>query len=94
MLPDASVDKPDHKLAVVESRHKEVVQLLKKLPPRQESILSMFYGIGEKNPLSLGDIADRLDLSRERVRQIKDRAIHRLRHRVNRSRLKAVSSNN
>jgi RNA polymerase primary sigma factor len=40
----------------------------------------MFYGLEGKMPLSLEEIGDRFDLTRERVRQIKEKAIRRLKH--------------
>ena len=40
----------------------------------------LFYGLGSKHPMTLDEIGEQFDLSRERVRQIKEKAIRRLRH--------------
>jgi len=40
----------------------------------------MFYGLDGRSPMSLEEIGDRFDLTRERVRQIKEKAIRRLKH--------------
>lgn len=81
VLADKNLKRPDHQLSVVETQQKEVQQLLKTLPPRQAVVLSMYYGIGRSRNFSLSDIGDQIGVSRERVRQIKDRAVHRLRRR-------------
>lgn len=57
----------------------ELEKMLKKLSSRETFIIKMFYGIGITNPLGLEQIADRLKLTTERVRQIKIRALSRLR---------------
>ena len=73
------IDKPDHSLAVDESRRIGVKHLLRKLPSKQAMIIKSFYGLGGSEPKTLADIGDTLGLSRERVRQIKDRSLRRLR---------------
>ncbi len=78
-LSDDSMPTPDHQLTVIESQKQEVRDLLGRLSTRQSTVLAMYYGIGEDQPRSLEDIADTIGISRERVRQIKDRAIRRLR---------------
>ncbi|TNE64089.1 MAG: RNA polymerase sigma factor RpoD/SigA [Bacteroidetes bacterium] len=82
VLEDESIEQPDHALSTRESQREEVQELLRSLPARQAAVLSMYFGIGHKHPLSLADIADHLGLSRERVRQIKDRGLRRLRSRA------------
>ncbi|MBG47672.1 MAG: RNA polymerase subunit sigma [Pseudozobellia sp.] len=57
----------------------ELEKMLTKLSTRETFIITMFYGIGITNPLGLERIADRLKLTTERVRQIKIRALSRLR---------------
>jgi RNA polymerase primary sigma factor len=49
------------------------------LTERQKDVLKLFFGIGVEHPMSLEDIGDRFGLTRERVRQIKDKAITKLR---------------
>ncbi len=82
LIEDHNIRKPDHELAVEESRRQEVESLINSLPPRQKTIISMYFGIGHSRPSSLSDIADHFGLSRERVRQIKDRSLRKLRIRA------------
>ena len=63
-----------------ESLHNELVEGLKLLEVRERQVLEAFYGLGESRiPMSLEEISEYYNLSRERVRQIKERAIRRLR---------------
>jgi len=50
------------------------------LSERERNILSMYFGLGGEEPMTLEDIGKRLKLTRERIRQIKEKAIQRLRH--------------
>lgn len=79
VLTDTNIPQPDYDMAVKESRQIEVEQLLKTLKPRQAEIIAMYFGINGKKPMSLEDISDRIGVSRERVRQIKERSLRRLR---------------
>jgi len=81
VLQDDSMQTPDHELSILESQREEVRQMLETLSPRQATVLAMYYGIGRKHPLSLSDIGEHLGVSRERVRQIRDRGLRRLRSR-------------
>lgn len=73
-------DAPDHSLAYQESLKIETQDLLKALPHRQAEVIAMLFGIGdERKVYSLNEVGDRLGLSRERVRQIKERALKKLR---------------
>ena len=78
LLVDDNVDSPEKKLQD-ESLKVEINYLLENLSERQNMVLKMYYGIGMKHPLSLDDISNKMGLSRERVRQIKDKGIHALR---------------
>ncbi len=82
VLEDDQINSPDHSMAVKESIRIEVEEMLKTLPDRQATILSMYFGIGEKHPSTLDDIADHIGVSRERVRQIRDRGLRKLRLRA------------
>jgi RNA polymerase primary sigma factor len=53
---------------------------LQGLRPREREVLMLSYGIGTDMPMKLDDIADRFELTRERIRQIRDRAIRKLRN--------------
>ena len=63
-----------------ESLAREVARVLEHLNPRERDVVKLFYGIGGQE-LSLEEIGDKVDLSRERVRQIKERAIRSLRNK-------------
>ncbi|MBK8969198.1 MAG: RNA polymerase sigma factor RpoD/SigA [Saprospiraceae bacterium] len=82
VLEDESIEQPDYELSIRESQKEEVQQLLSLLTPRQATVLSMYYGIGRKQPASLGDIGEHIGLSRERVRQIMNRGVRKLRLRA------------
>lgn len=82
MLADAVLPSPDSDLVGTESLRIELTELLGALSTREAEILSMYFGLNRKQPLSLQDISDYLDLSRERVRQIKDRALRKLKRKI------------
>jgi len=63
-----------------ESLEREVERALNTLTERERDVLRLFYGIGVPHPLTLEEIGDKFNLTRERVRQIKEKAIRRLRH--------------
>jgi len=58
---------------------------LMQLPERERTILILFYGIGQADPLSLEDIGLRYGLTRERVRQLKDKSLNQLKHSARRT---------
>lgn len=62
-----------------ESLKNEIKNLIKKLKDREAHVLTEYYGLGEDDPKTLEQIGKQLDLSGERVRQIKERALQRLR---------------
>ena len=57
----------------------EINRSLSTLTERQKEVIRYFFGIGVDHALSLEDIGERYNLTRERVRQIKDKAINKLR---------------
>ncbi|MBU0743314.1 RNA polymerase sigma factor RpoD/SigA [bacterium] len=65
----------------------EMRQALEKLTPRERSIIIRYYGLGDDEPASLETIGQDIDLSRERVRQIRNQALGRIRHAVSGGRL-------
>ena len=69
-----------------ESLSKEIQRALDTLSRKERDIILLFYGIGVNHNLTLDEIAAKFDLTRERVRQIKEKAIRRLKHN-SRSRL-------
>lgn len=68
----------DTNLVYNESLQKEVARSLQILSERQKKVLCYFFGIGIEHALSLEDIGEKFCLTRERVRQIKDKAINKL----------------
>lgn len=79
VLQNDNADFADSHLEYVDSLRKEMERSLSTLTFRQREILKLYYGIGLENPMSLEDIGEELGITRERVRQIKDKAIIRLR---------------
>jgi RNA polymerase primary sigma factor len=79
LLENKNADKTDDQLLVTDSLNTEIERTLGSLTPRQKEVLVYFFGLGIDHPLSLEDIGERYNLTRERVRQIKDKAISRLR---------------
>lgn len=85
VLPNDSLPGPE-KALVLESLRKEIERSLSTLTSREGDVVRMYFGLGEKSPLTLEEIGERFDLTRERVRQIKEKAIRRLKH-TSRSRM-------
>jgi RNA polymerase primary sigma factor len=79
----------DRDVEYSQSLKTEIERSLVTLTDRQREVLKLFFGIGIEQPASLEDIAERFNLTRERVRQIKDKAINKLR---NTSRSKLLKS--
>lgn len=76
----------DDKVNYFESLRVEIERSLNTLTERQKDVIKLYFGIGVPNQLSLEDIGEHFGLTRERVRQIKDKAISKLRT-TSRSRL-------
>jgi len=74
---------------IKESLTKEIERSLASLTEREKDIIILFYGIGIPHGLTLDEIASRFQLTRERVRQIKEKAIRRLKHSYRSRLLKA-----
>jgi RNA polymerase primary sigma factor len=78
-IVDQSSKPTDQKVGFDQSLEKEVKRTLETLDTREKDIVSSFFGIGMKAPLSLVEIATKYNMTAERIRQIKDKAISRLR---------------
>ena len=76
---DGQID-PDEPL-MAESLKDEIRQSLDTLKDRERQVIKMYFGIGRDYALTLNEIGEEFSLTRERVRQIKEKAIRRLRHR-------------
>ncbi|NNG09229.1 MAG: sigma-70 family RNA polymerase sigma factor, partial [Arenibacter sp.] len=59
------------------------------LPERERNVISLYYGIGEDKPMSLREIGELFGITRERVRQIREKAIRILQHKSRNKILKA-----
>jgi len=81
-------DMPDLKL-MEQSLKEEVKHGMAILSPREVEVLSAYYGLSGHKPLTLEEIGEMYNLTRERVRQIKERAIRRLRKSFNRNALRS-----
>ena len=68
---------PDRNL-ISESLAYEIERALSTLSPREAKVLKLYFGIGMKHPYTLEEIGEELRLTRERVRQIKEKAIKRI----------------
>jgi RNA polymerase primary sigma factor len=69
----------DEQLAHIDSMKQEIERSLRQLTARQQEVIRLFFGIDEDHALSLEEIGSRFGITRERVRQIKDKAITKLR---------------
>jgi len=81
-LPDFEAELPDAGI-LSESLIKEIKLALKTVRPREAVIVKLYYGIDHERSLTLSEIGDMLDLSRERVRQLKELALKKLRRKSN-----------
>jgi RNA polymerase primary sigma factor len=79
VLENPNADKTDGELVHTQSLKLEIDRSLKTLTERQKEVICFFFGIGVDHPMSLEDIGEKFNLTRERVRQIKDKAITKLR---------------
>jgi RNA polymerase primary sigma factor len=80
VLPTGEDLAPDGML-LDESVKLDIEQALSLLLAREAKIVRLYFGIGHERPLTLEEIGDRLDLTRERVRQIKEEALRKLRQK-------------
>jgi RNA polymerase primary sigma factor len=80
VLEDSSTKKTDGDLEYTSSLQIETERSLATLDPREQQVLRMYFGIGEQTAISLEQIAETLSITRERVRQIKEKAIKKLQH--------------
>ncbi|MBD3239508.1 MAG: sigma-70 family RNA polymerase sigma factor, partial [Chitinivibrionales bacterium] len=77
-IQDKNPGQPDERMARI-SLTQEVEHLLRAVSPREREVLRLYFGVCEEVSFTLDEIGQRLDLTRERVRQIKERALQRLR---------------
>jgi len=77
---------------IQESMNQDVEKILAVLPEQEREIIRMCFGIGEPHEYTLEEIGNRFDISRERVRQIKERALKRLRAEQKNIKSKSLAS--
>ena len=80
VLPDEDTGTPDDEM-VDESVKVDIERALSMLHPREAEITRLYFGIGREHPLTLEEIGQRFGLTRERVRQIKEKALRKLRQK-------------
>ena len=86
MLPDGDEIAPDEVL-LGESLKIDIERALGGLHEREAEITRLYFGIGREHPLTLEEIGQHFNLTRERVRQIKEKALRKLRQRHRREEL-------
>lgn len=78
VLENSNAESADKQIMFDDSLRQEIQRSLSLLTPRQKEVICCFYGIGVEEPVSLEDLGLRYGLTRERVRQIKDKALKKL----------------
>lgn len=79
VLENIEEETPDNSL-IFDSLRQEVQRALTTLTNRESEVVAFYFGLNGSQPLTLEEIGEKFDLTRERVRQIKEKAIRRLRH--------------
>jgi len=80
VLENGEADKADENLVYSDSLSKEIDRLLSTLSEKERIVIRQFFGLGEEAKLSLEEIGNNLGITRERVRQIKEKALNKLRN--------------
>jgi RNA polymerase primary sigma factor len=73
-----------HELLRIKTMRQEIRQHLKFLTPREAEIISLRFGLDGREPRTLDEVGKKLKVTRERIRQIQDMALTRLRRRLER----------
>ena len=79
VLENDSEETPDQGL-MTDSLRREVQRALSTLTQRESDVISLYFGLNGEHAMTLEEIGEKFNLTRERVRQIKEKAIRRLRH--------------
>ncbi|MBL7801168.1 MAG: RNA polymerase sigma factor RpoD/SigA [Chitinophagales bacterium] len=77
IIADFAYNEPDN-LLIKKNMEKSVAQIIDELPEREKDILVCYFGLNGDDPMTLEEIGAKYDLTRERVRQIKERTLERL----------------
>lgn len=79
VIEDEEQSAPDTSL-MSESLNAEIEKALSKLSEQEAEVIKLYFGLADDQPMTLEEIGDRFNLTRERIRQIKEKAIRRLRN--------------
>jgi len=79
VMENPNADRAETNIEHNESLTQEIERSMKSLTERQKEVICYFFGIGIDHPMTLEDIGEKFNLTRERVRQIKDKAITKMR---------------
>lgn len=79
VLESSNEETPDAAL-IMDSLKREVARALLTLTERESEVISYYFGLNGHHPMTLEEIGEKFNLTRERVRQIKEKATRRLRH--------------
>lgn len=88
LVSSKDANRPDAGM-MMDSLKTDLNQALNTLPSRESEIIKLYYGIGESHPKSLSEIGELFDLTRERVRQLREKAVRKLRNKSQNEMLKA-----
>ena len=88
IIESEELPNPDSGL-MTESLKTEIERALSSLSERESEVIKLYFGLNKEHSLTLEEIGERFNLTRERVRQIKEKAIRRLRHASRSKNLKA-----
>ena len=86
LIRDEEKESPDRVVDLIKS-HEELAEILKKLSPQELKVIKLRYGMVDGKGYNLREVGERMNLSRERIRQIEKRAIERLKKIVIRTQL-------
>ncbi len=85
---DSAYDRPEEK-AIEKSMHEDIDNVISTLRPNEARVIRMRYGLNGAKPMSLKEVGEECELTKERIRQIEKHAIIRLQHPTRARRLEA-----
>ena len=88
MIEDTHFTSPTENVAQIDLKE-QIMKVLDSLEPREKEVIIKRYGLIDDEPLTLEEVGDLLGLSRERIRQIEEKALRKLRNPIRSSQLKA-----
>jgi len=86
LVPEEEKESPDYVVDLIKS-HEELAEILKKLTPQELKVIKLRYGMVDGKGYNLREVGEKMNLSRERIRQIEKRAVERLKKIVLRTQL-------